>query len=112
MKEKILIIDDEAGIRNSLASFLKLEEYAVDTAENGKEALEKIRANRYGIVLLDINMPGMSGIDTLQAIKAFEFSCQVIMMTGSGHDRKNNGLYGVWRNRLYTQSRSKVWRRF
>ena len=83
MPEKILVIDDEAGIRNSLASYLRLEGYEVNTAENGKEALEKIRVDRYAIVLLDINMPGISGIDTLQAIKAFEFSCQVIMMTGA-----------------------------
>jgi DNA-binding NtrC family response regulator len=88
MAERVLIIDDEPGIRNSLCSYLKLEEYQVDTAENGKEALEKMRADKYSIVLLDINMPGMSGIDTLQAIKSFDFSCQVIMKTGAATVQK------------------------
>ena len=81
MAVKILIVDDEEGIRKSLSAYLKLEGYFVDTAEGGVEALAKIRGSKFNIVLLDINMPVMDGLETLQAIKAIDFSIQVIMMT-------------------------------
>ena len=81
MPISILIVDDEEGIRNSLAAYLKLEGYRVDSAANGKEALEKLRQSKFNVVLLDINMPVMDGLETLQAIKAIDFSIQVIMMT-------------------------------
>ncbi|VAX15878.1 hypothetical protein MNBD_NITROSPINAE02-1267 [hydrothermal vent metagenome] len=76
-----MIVDDEEGIRKSLSSYLKLEDYNVDTAENGKEALEKLRKTKYNIVLMDINMPVMDGLEALKEIKRIDFSIQVIMMT-------------------------------
>ncbi len=81
MSVNIMIVDDEEGIRKSLSSYLKLEEYNVDTAENGKEALEKLRRTKYNIVLMDINMPVMDGLEALREIKKIDFSIQVIMMT-------------------------------
>jgi len=81
MKASILIVDDEEGIRASLSAYLKLEGYEVATAESGPEAIAKLRDRKHNIVLLDINMPGMDGIETLRAIKTVDFSIQVIMMT-------------------------------
>jgi len=81
MSVRVLIIDDEEGICKSLSAFLKLEGYCVEVAFNGEEGLRKIREDKYNVILLDINMPGMSGLETLQAIKAIDFSIQVIMMT-------------------------------
>lgn len=81
MSISILIVDDEKGIRDSLAAYLKLEEYKAETAQDGWEALDKLRESTFNVVLLDINMPGLDGIDTLQSIKAIDFSIQVIMMT-------------------------------
>lgn len=81
MSVNIMIVDDEEGIRKSLSSYLKLEDYNVDTAENGKEALEKLRKTKYNIVLMDINMPVMDGLEALKEIKRIDFSIQVIMMT-------------------------------
>lgn len=81
MSVSVLIVDDEEGIRNSLAAYLKLEGYKVSTAEDGEEAIKKVRESKHNIVLLDINMPGMDGIETLRAIKTVDFSTQVIMIT-------------------------------
>ncbi len=81
MPVKILIVDDEEGIRNSLCAFLKMEDYKVATAEDGQVALDKVRAEKYNIILMDVNMPVLDGLDTLREIKKIDFSTQVIIMT-------------------------------
>ncbi|MDH4184984.1 MAG: response regulator, partial [Nitrospinota bacterium] len=81
MSANILIVDDEEGIRTSLGAYLSLEGYTVDVAEDGMKALEKLRLSKFNIVLLDINMPGMDGLETLKAVKTMDFSIQVIMIT-------------------------------
>jgi len=81
MAINILIVDDEEGIRKSLNAYFKMEGYSVETAASGEEAMEKLRASKFNIILMDINMPGMDGIETLQKIKSMDFSIQIIMMT-------------------------------
>lgn len=81
MAASVLVVDDEEGIRRSLTAYLKLEGYKAAAAPSGEEALAMIREAKYNIVLLDINMPGMDGLETLRAIKAVDFSIQVIMIT-------------------------------
>jgi len=81
MSANILVVDDEEGIRTSLAAYLSLEGYVVDVSENGTKALEKLRVSKFNIVLLDINMPGIDGLETLKEIKSLDFSIQVIMIT-------------------------------
>ena len=78
---KILVIDDERAIRNTLKEVLEFEQYEVDTAENGKAGLEKANANNYDLIFSDIKMPEMDGIDFLQAVQA---DCPVIMISGHG----------------------------
>lgn len=97
MTVNILIVDDEEGIRTSLGAYLRLEGYQVGSAASGKEAIEALRETKYNIVLLDINMPGMDGLETLRAIKAIDFSIQVIMMTAySTFDKTMKSLeYGA-----------------
>ncbi len=85
MSRFILVIDDEASIRQSLTGALKDEGYRVEVAASGKEGLDAIRSERPDLVLLDIWMPQMDGIETLRLIKA-EWSDQiVIMMSGHGN---------------------------
>jgi len=81
MGARILIVDDEEAILKSLSAYLKLEGFEVETATSGEDAIETARKQKFNIVLLDINMPGVDGIETLKAIKAMDFSIQVIMMT-------------------------------
>jgi len=80
----ILVVDDEAGILASLQKILEREDYQVTTTDNGEEALDVVRNSRVDLVLADIMMPKMNGIELLRTIKAFSPSVEVVMMTAFG----------------------------
>ena len=82
MEPKILIVDDEDGITNSLVRYFRLHDYKVDGVNSPVKALEMIHNENYMIVISDIMMPEMSGIEMLRRIKDFNGMIQVIMMTG------------------------------
>jgi signal transduction histidine kinase len=84
MTQKILLVDDEEGIRKVLDISLSDSGFKVFTAETGKEALDIFRKMRPPIVLTDIKMPGMDGIELLQKIKQESPDTEVIMITGHG----------------------------
>lgn len=84
MAHKILVVDDEEIIRDSLFYILEKEGYLVDKAENGKIALEKIIANHYDLVITDIEMPLMKGTELLEKIKTIDFQTSVIIITAFG----------------------------
>ena len=77
----ILVVDDEIEVVRLLQVFLTSKGYEVSTALNGAEALAKVKETKPDIVLLDIMMPGMGGIDTLKEIKKIDPSIAVIMVT-------------------------------
>ena len=81
---KILVVDDEIEICNLFAKVLAEEGYKVSTACNGKEALKKVGEEEPDLVLLDIIMPEMDGMEALAAIKKFSKNIQVIMITAYG----------------------------
>ncbi len=81
----ILIIDDEASIRNVLRDILELEDYEVDEAKDGIEALAKIRQNKFDVVVSDIKMPKMDGMDVLERIQVLSPDVPVIMISGHGN---------------------------
>jgi len=78
---KILVVDDELIVRDSLRALLADEGFSVDMAESGEAALEQIRANTYHLMLLDIKMPGMEGVDVLKEALSVQPELQVVMMT-------------------------------
>ncbi|MDF1554488.1 MAG: sigma-54 dependent transcriptional regulator [Deferrisomatales bacterium] len=82
-KEKILIVDDEYLIRWSLAENLKEDGFRCVTAETGEEALEKFRAESPDLVLLDIKLPGIDGIEVLERIKEVDPEVPVMMITAT-----------------------------
>ncbi len=84
MARTVLIIDDEAAIRQSLAGALVDEGYQVDSSDSGRRGLEFIRNSRPDLVILDIWMPEMDGIETLKAIKSEFSDLPVVMMSGHG----------------------------
>ncbi len=81
---KLLLVDDEDDFRRATSKTLNRRGFSVTEAANGEEALEAIRRECPDIVLLDLKMPGMSGIETLQHIREIEASLPVIILTGHG----------------------------
>ncbi|MFH1292650.1 MAG: response regulator, partial [Pseudomonadota bacterium] len=84
MMAKILVIDDEKIIRERMAKLLELDDYETFSAESGPKGLEIFKKEKPDIVLLDIKMPGMDGIEVLKKIKEESKETQVIIMTGHG----------------------------
>ncbi|WP_281237689.1 sigma-54-dependent transcriptional regulator [Flavobacterium praedii] len=83
---KILIIEDEDSIRRVLIKILREENesYEVDEAEDGVIGLEKIKENDYDLVLCDIKMPRMDGVELLEAVKKFDTEIPIVMISGHG----------------------------
>lgn len=81
---KILIIDDERAIRNSLAEILSDEGYELDTAEDGSVGLRKAEAEKHDVIFCDIKMPNMDGIEFLDAIREKDIDTAVVMISGHG----------------------------
>ena len=80
---KILIVDDEKVIRDALRATLNALGFSIDQAPDGEEALEVIRGSQFDAVLLDINMPGISGIDTCREIRRLAPGLSILMLTVS-----------------------------
>ncbi|NWG27123.1 MAG: sigma-54-dependent Fis family transcriptional regulator [Ignavibacteriaceae bacterium] len=84
MSEKILVVDDEDIIRESLSYILKKEKYAVEEAANGKIAFEMLKANSYDLVITDLEMPEMKGIELLNEIRKMNLQTNTIVITAYG----------------------------
>ncbi|MCL3781675.1 sigma-54-dependent Fis family transcriptional regulator [Prolixibacteraceae bacterium JC049] len=82
---KILVVDDERSIRNTLKDILEFEKYQVDLAENGLMALDQIKENDYDMILCDIKMPEMDGIELLERIVILKPDLPVVMISGHGN---------------------------
>ena len=82
-KISILWVDDEIDLLKPHMLFLEERNYQVTTCQSGQDALEVIRDTRFDIVFLDENMPGLSGLETLNEIKAYDGTLPVVMITKS-----------------------------
>jgi two-component system, NtrC family, nitrogen regulation response regulator NtrX len=83
MSESILIVDDERGIRESLSAVLRDEGFTPDAVASGEECLKAIARRAYGCILLDVWLPGISGLETLHQMR--EMSCDAAVVIISGH---------------------------
>ncbi|AJQ29432.1 MULTISPECIES: response regulator [Pelosinus] len=84
IKHTVLVIDDQPGIRRLLMEVLSEEGYAVHTAANGYEGIQKVKDLKPVLILMDMKMPGMDGIETLRELKRLNQANKVIMMTAYG----------------------------
>ena len=81
MNKRILVIDDDIGIRESLFLVLNDAGYRVDTVESGEQGIEKVKRNKYDLIFLDIKMAGMDGIQTLREIRKMGKKIPVYIIT-------------------------------
>lgn len=81
-KEDVLVIDDEAAVNNNIRKILAKKGYSVDQAMNKEEALQKIEAKAYRLALLDLKIPGVQGLELLEAIREKSPETLVIIITG------------------------------
>jgi DNA-binding NtrC family response regulator len=82
---RILVIDDERSIRNTLKDILEYEKYSVDLAEDGIKGIEKVKSSAFDMVLCDIKMPGMDGIEVLEKLQEIIPDTPVVMISGHGN---------------------------
>src|SRR6185369_15386119 len=81
---RILVVDDDAGIQRALRELLSNRGHTVSSARSGEAALELIEQETHDVVMLDVYLPGLNGLETFQRIKAKSPMTPVIMMTGTG----------------------------
>ncbi len=81
-RSRVLVVDDESSIRALLAKTLALAEYDVDTAPDGRAALERLRLGHYGLLIADLKMPGMDGLTLIREAKRLKSDIPVIIITG------------------------------
>lgn len=97
-KKRILLVDDEESIQLLYREEFEDEGYAIDSAYNGFEALAKFRENPPDLVLLDINMPGMNGIEVLHQMKEFRSDVPIIL-NSAYHEYKQD--FSTWASEAY-----------
>ena len=82
VRPRVLVVDDEASIRDLLAKTLALAEYDVDVAPDGRSALERMRLYPYDLLIADLKMPGMDGLTVIREAKRYKADLPVIIITG------------------------------
>jgi len=90
---KVLLVDDEEEFVSALSERLMLRGIEVDTALNGEEALARLVEKEFEVVILDVMMPGLGGLEVLRQIKSTHPNTQVILLTGHGSTRE--GIEGM-----------------
>jgi len=85
-KSKVLIVDDDPGTCETLADILEESGCATATVRSGEECIERLRKESFDVVLMDIKMPGMDGVETFRRIRGLSRELKVIMMTAYAMD--------------------------
>ena len=81
-KPLLVVIDDEQGVLDVVSRFARRTGYDVETCSSGREAIERLRTRRADLVLVDLRMPDVGGLDVLRAIRDIDSRCQAVLMTG------------------------------
>ncbi len=86
---RVLIVDDEEELVSTLTERLALRDIDADGAITGAEALERVQEKEYGVVVLDVKMPGIDGLEVMKKIRAMRPKVQVILLTGRGSEKES-----------------------
>ena len=84
MRPRVLIVDDEAGVRSALKGVLGDEGYVVEAVESGEACLDRVVGRVFDVIILDIWLPGVDGLDTLTTLREQAVDAQVVMISGHG----------------------------
>ena len=100
MKQRVLIVDDDVDHAESLADVLEMRGHPVELAHSGEDALKCFRAGQFDLVLLDVKLPGMNGVETFLELRKIHPAARVMMMTGFSLEQLiaqalDNGALGV-----------------
>lgn len=85
-KVRILVVDDDSGMCETLSAILRIKGYEVDTANDGYQAIKKVKENCFKFVLMDIKMPGMNGVEAYKIIRDEKPNLKVVFMTAYARD--------------------------
>src|SRR5262245_66323683 len=96
MQFRILIVDDEEVIRNSIALYLRREDYQVDVCTTGEEGLRRVEEVGPDLMLLDVKLPTLGGLEVLRRAKEVTEDLIVIMMTACGSGESGGRAIGAW----------------
>jgi len=83
--QSILVVDDESGVRSSLSGILGDEGYVVETVETGEACLAALETRRFDLILLDVWLPGIDGLETLSRIREIDAELPVVLISGHGN---------------------------
>jgi DNA-binding response OmpR family regulator len=89
MKAKVLLVDDEKDFLAVLAERLETRGLKVDTVTSGEDAVQQVDSQNYDLIILDLAMPGIDGLETLKQIKAKQPNAEIVMLTGQGSIRSS-----------------------
>src|SRR6266545_2026683 len=84
MKSHILVVDDEPVARQSLTDILRLEGYTVNSVPNGQSAVEYVRTHPVELIIVDLRMPGMDGLEVIQVVNQISPETEVVLLTAFG----------------------------
>ena len=84
LRQRLLIVEDNPTSREQLKELLQSDNLDVDVAEDGQEALNRLEANNYSIIITDLRMPGLGGLELIRRIQENRFDVAVIVTTGHG----------------------------
>ena len=85
MKPTVLIVDDEAGVRSALSGVLQDEHYLVEAVESGEACLQHVARRQFDVIILDVWLPGMDGLETLAQLRGRRVDAQVVIISGHGN---------------------------
>lgn len=92
---RLLVVDDDEGMRETLVDILKDVPFEIEQAADGESALEKIRKGTFDLILMDVRMPGLDGAQALRKIRALQPNLPVILMTGNPEQWTSATLRGT-----------------
>lgn len=108
---RLLVVEDEAALCSSIAEGLRLDGYEVDTCQDGLEALELCGVETYDLILLDLNLPGLDGMEVLRRLRQGDEETPVLILSARGQlQDKVSGLDAGANDYLTSRFTSKNWR--